>query len=525
MAQVVENSLEQVLLEKFPSLYPEIKQKSLNELKLPMHQGTSLIGFGKILDFYLFWISIKRGTFYFKARKRFEKPKGKKGNLVVLELTDENRDEILSAIDVIYADYLRSLSEDRFSKEMTRIETNQERRQTVKKNQAIAPPIELLWNDVTVAVWEKAEEICDTEIHAYNESLPLLQEIGSATVTQFERIIKLCCEIMSPSLSRNFSIYWAYLQTDKTTLASVASQYDLSRERVRQVTTRVRNRLFYHFKKALLFDHEEYNRCIEALAELFERIGYDIRALVAFGLNGISNRKKEAFLCLVFGEEFCQRIMVEQRQLAIETQAQQALAQKEATLRQEWDKLASKICYPSDTSASLPVSGLEQEFEYPFEKKMQAKLQKFVSLLEIIEHPDLVYYSSQTTDHRPHFLLRLPDGKNILVLTLPTINMALIYNIRRCNELHRFCKERGYGYLILDDRGNSIYDLKNRTLSPELTEQLDTFLQAQGRIVWANIKEIKHRCPVTNADLAAYVLQNKFHFTLNPFCIRYRKDS
>ena len=109
----------------------------------------------------------------------------------------------------------------------------------------------------------------------------------------------------------------------------------------------------------------------------------------------------------------------------------------------------------------------------------------------------------------------------ILVL-MNTVNMAFIYNIQRCNALHSFCKEKGYGYLIIDDRGNSIYDIKSRKLDEELVDTLNNILDSQSMIIWKNIKEIKLTRPVPNEDIAAYVLQNRLYFTMEPFCIKRR---
>lgn len=101
-----------------------------------------------------------------------------------------------------------------------------------------------------------------------------------------------------------------------------------------------------------------------------------------------------------------------------------------------------------------------------------------------------------------------------------TLNMAYIYNTQRFNELHAFCKKNGYGYLITDDRKNSIYDIMHRTVDPELVECLNAVLNKQTMIVWENVKEIKQTRAVSNADIAAYVLQNKLHFTMRPFRIK-----
>ena len=218
--------------------------------------------------------------------------------------------------------------------------------------------------------------------------------------------------------------------------------------------------------------------------------------------------------------------MWEGNRLTERIQTREMLRQKEEDRLEAWSFYREKICYPSSFTVNhvTPVASYEKEKSFDYETKLYKKLKKFEPILEITENPDIVYYSTSQTDHRPHFLLRLPDKTHVLVLVLPTINMAYIYNIERCNELHRFCKEHGYGYLIIDDRGNSIYDIRSRVIDPELVSSFNTILNNQTRIVWRHVKELKETRPISNADIAAYVLQNKLHFTMEPFCIKRRKN-
>ena len=106
---------------------------------------------------------------------------------------------------------------------------------------------------------------------------------------------------------------------------------------------------------------------------------------------------------------------------------------------------------------------------------------------------------------------------------MSTVNLAYVYNVQRCNELHRFCKEHGYGYLIMDDRGSSIYDLMKRELDPELEDMLNGILNRYSMITWEHIKEIKQTRAIPNDDIVTYVLKNKLHFTMSPFCIKHRQ--
>ena len=100
--------------------------------------------------------------------------------------------------------------------------------------------------------------------------------------------------------------------------------------------------------------------------------------------------------------------------------------------------------------------------------------------------------------------------------------MALFYNVRRFNALHQFCKDNGCGYLITDGKKITIYDLKNRHIDKELVELFDEILSEANVILWEDIKRIKEKKGFHNIDIAAYVLQNKLHYSLKTFAIKRR---
>ena len=101
-------NIEAMLLDQQAELYLRIKKKSIDELNLSMGAGNSIIGFGKTLDFYMFWISEKRGTIYFNARREFNRTRT--NNTVKIEFTEANQPVIFNAIDEIYSSYLQVTS-------------------------------------------------------------------------------------------------------------------------------------------------------------------------------------------------------------------------------------------------------------------------------------------------------------------------------------------------------------------------------------------------------------------------------
>ena len=112
--------IESMLLGQQAALYLSIKRKSIEELNLPINVGNSIVGFGKILDFYMFWIGEKRGTVYFNARKEFTRTRA--NNSVKIEFVEENKAAIFDAIDQIYKNYLEANSNGKLQAEIQRVE-------------------------------------------------------------------------------------------------------------------------------------------------------------------------------------------------------------------------------------------------------------------------------------------------------------------------------------------------------------------------------------------------------------------
>lgn len=519
------DNIESMLLDQQAELYLSIKQKSIDELNLPINVGNSIVGFGKILDFYMFWITEKRGTVYFNARKEFTRTRT--DNSVKIEFVVENQDAILDAIDKIYKSYFESKTNGKLGQEIQRVEDKKAVRSTITKNQERSPAVELLWDDITVSTFEKLESSYYEQSDVDTETIQQFSVYGQHLVELFDDILRIMGIKYYPSIFRKISVYREYIESDKGTLADIASQYHISRERIRQFVKCVDDHLFGYFKRMMWFDDAEFNERIERVAAVFKTVDYNMVYLIGYGLVSISDRKKRAIFNMLFGKDFSQKIMEKSQALAEHIQTQNKLIEKDKAILDAWAFYQSKIYYPSNLVAdqSIQVTSYEKELCFDFEQRFFEKLKKFESIIEIIQDPDIVYYSTSQTDHRPHFLLRLPDGTSVLMLVLHTINMAFIYNIERCNALHRFCKENGYGYLVIDDRGNSIYDIRSREVDPDLVACFNALLKNQTMIVWRNIKEIKLTRPVSNADIAAYVLQNKLHFTMEPFCIKLREKT
>ena len=512
-------NIEEMLLVEHAELYSEIKHKSIDELKLPMEVGESFIWFGVLSGFSMFWIRERRGKLYFKARKKYIEDRCR--NCVRIAFDIVNRDEIFEAIDTIYESYLRSLEvkqeEEREPCEDT--QTVDENEQFEKEDSKAL----LMWNDVAVSAFEKVEQAV-RDCAADSDTDKLMNTQSARIERLFDELLQIVARGARESFGRKIAIYAEYIENDKTTLAVIAAKLGVSRECIRRYINTVKRNISDCFGEFICRGGAESERVITELAAAFEAIDYDVVALVAY--TDIGERKKQAILGILFGNNFAKRVMEKSQPLVERTGEWRQELREESALREEWEKLRAKIYYPTDLKAdSIATESFEHEKIYAIEKAVGEKLKKFESFIEIVKTPDIVYYETAQTAHRPDYLLRLSDGTSVLVLALATVNMALIYNIQRCNALHLFCRENGYGYLIIDDRGNSIYDLRCREIAPDLEEQLGAILGDFGEITWDDVKAIKKTRSVLNADIAAYVMQNQLRFTLKPFRIRRRRET
>ena len=511
-------NIEAMLHEKCEDLYLKVKQRS-EELLLPVNVGDNIVGFGLILNFYMFWINAIEGSVVFNVRKRFVR--ARRDNIIRMEFTHENEDAIIEAIDCIYNSYLEAKSSGDIEQEKQKTEERIARRAERKANREQSGEIVLLWNDVTVSVIERAEAKRESIVDESN--IEKYKACGLCIVEQADKILQVIESIMNGRYSRKIAVCRKYVESDGTTLAAVGESYEVSRERIRQIVNGVDRCIFTYFKRAIRWNNAEIKDGLERLAAAFESIEYDVRSLMTYGMSEVSERKKRFIFNMLFGKELSRNLVQESKELGEQIEMHEKLAKKEQKELEAWEFYRSKIKYPSPitVNSDVVISSYETEDDYVCNARLVGRMKKFATVVEVIENPDIVFYATRVTDHRPHLLLRLADKTSVLVLALPVTNMAFSYNIKKANALHMFCKQYGYGYMIIDPyRGTSIYDIKEKEVDGELVDLLNSALDKQGMIMWETVKQIKQTHTVSNEDIAAYVLQNKLNFTLKPFCIK-----
>ena len=195
--------------------------------------------------------------------------------------------------------------------------------------------IQRLWNDVTASTFQKVSAPYDINKAQDNDILPF-KNAGTRIIILFDELLEIMINCSKDSLSRKLRIYRKYIQNDSITLAHSAPEYEVSRERIRQLVKNITNNIFRQFCKFMMLDNVDFNTRIEQLSALLQNIDHDVISLTAFGLTDVSKRKKKAIFNMLFGNAFSLQIIERSNEISNVLEKQNMLCQKYEMLRLEW---------------------------------------------------------------------------------------------------------------------------------------------------------------------------------------------
>ncbi len=489
------------------------------EWHLPIRCKENFVGFGKMHGFYMFWIARKDGVDYFKARVEYAREQPQ--DIAYYPLAAENKAAILGAAEAIYREYMAHGSELEHPRK-TRVKPSEPWKEAQATVIQPEPKVQAL---IHKSPWHEAARRAVSEWRGtMEESEQAVLETAFLQAAQvFSRDVDGLLLLLSNEIrvARTKDIWQRYMLTDAETLEQIGKDYSLTRERIRQLVKRGNRVIAALFVRHCTYGKSEiFDRFIFSMTQALENASSVLPMFLQGAFADWGERKRKAALQLLFGEENGAALFE-----ACESYRKESMdsAKKQKEAVEKLTRLREMIQYPTevyaDTEEQIGTFVIEKEYTHIL--KFRRQLEKMQGYLRFIQKPNIVYYSSTKTDHRPDFLLELENGRRVLVLVLPTLNMAFSYNTKRFQALRDFCERKGYGYLIVDDREQTLWDLEHLPLAPTLKSALDAVLSSKGRILWGDIFEVKEAHGLTSTLIAAYVLQSKLHFVMDSyFCIR-----
>lgn len=349
-----------------------------------------------------------------------------------------------------------------------------------------------------------------------NEHLNEIEQVALATDALFEKMLTHLFSIAKPSKDRG--IFEEHLRTG-CTYAVIAAKLSLSRERIRQRFNKEERRLRRFFKIKMKSDEAILGYLTE-LCDLFDSLeSMGVGAALVMAVKPDNPCLRTFFTNLLFDYVPPKSFSFYKPYAAEKTN--QSIAQA------FWDRYAARITYPAPSKqidlAAIPTQK-QAEGSPAFVQTFFNRLNRLQPYVPFKKHPQLIYHATPSRYYLPDFIIKTPEGYGVLVVIASTRTIATSSNTARFNALHLFCRENGFGYLILSSRDESIYEIKNMELDKELCALLNERLDMQGYLDWSDLFPLTEHFKINDTVIAAFVLQNHLDYFYKPLRIKRKEE-
>jgi len=352
----------------------------------------------------------------------------------------------------------------------------------------------------------------------YEQYLDFGIEIGNLTIA----ILK------QNSTKRNNEIFKKRMNitsSKKNTLQDIATEYNITRERVRQII----NKKNKHIKRY------KYN-----YVELFNKIAdKEILNYFIIGILYTYNKHFLEFILEILDQNIKKPVIEVIKCLLNLPGTDQELNQKMYNLinfpkllnpnaKEKYDSLTTKRHVNLDNNAG--ITELEKmdtivEYESFLEKEILSRLSKTEFVSDIKTQSLVITYQQeeQTYHYYPDIQLLTKDNQLVIIEVKPLYHMIDRKNLLKYQVLKKYCEKKGYGYAMIDERYNSIETILKHNVDSSISESFIFYLREKGKINYKEYRAFKETFLLTLEDLAKIVISNcdTIEFNHSPFYIKY----
>lgn len=366
-----------------------------------------------------------------------------------------------------------------------------------------------------------------------------------------ELLLRSAEEILTDRQYQILLLRYGFLDGETQTLASIGSQFGVSRERIRQIEMQLVRRLKTSYRSqkrgdvALRTQIQSYVRdclCIDTEGA--------VERMVAFAnqeLHGMP-RAMTLVLHLIYQRDADIHIQAYEEYLrtcAVEFADQVKYERK----RQKLLTLLNSVIWPPHvqhyTRDSLCHITQQRAVSYTgaghagtfFSQKLQESVE-YESQMEMFFYQridaidDVVWYQVQPfaieyewygtmRQYYPDVLMLLNDGYCVVVEVKGRYDMGLHVNLSKWSALRTFCMQQGYGLLVTDGR-IAIQDLVRYPVD-ESTQQLVLNALECESLSWNGYKALREQCDLQWLDFVSIILKHRLIWKLRPFTVSKRQ--
>ena len=484
--------------------------KFYTDRELPIDENDAIIGFGKVHDFYQSYISVKHGKVMFTARKAYYKSYG--GNRISTELKEENREVIFEALNNIYSQYI--MRGDAYAEASGFLKKMKESRRSTKslyeENETTIVAHGYLTADAIL-------ELCrsgvltesDEEEKTYGEHAARVTEALAEAVNSAEHLCgnNFCRFECNGILARYYGLDGSGGEGYRELGVAFGVSHEFARKECarRQQATEAYYRLYSE-------KFTELHRIINAV----ER--EKTLAFVKYGLLSRYGKKAATFLLkTMYGSDAAEAVVDAARKAKV-------VKTVSAVDDGNYPFIKELARFPEE-AVIYEVSGAECEIYDPASLPSQLRwvyirLLKDDAVRSAEYRPEREAFTLFSKEKHPDFLITLRTGERVFLSVTDTIKLASEYRRKYIEALVQYCAERGYGYVVCDYYGRTREDLARIPVHAEAERELDSILESPPYLIdWQELKGVREKYGLKNADMAAYILKKGLAMMLKPFYV------
>lgn len=304
----------------------------------------------------------------------------------------------------------------------------------------------------------------------------------------------------------HLELYKEHVFSEKITLETLGKKSNITRERVRQIVKSENEKLLVKFH---LISNISIKNKIDELISRYENEKF--LSFIFYGFCMDHSRKYIIVLLnVIYGSETIGNTILEK----IDEFASFKGRNKSMTLEE-----ISK--FPGNTTCKIDFESLystKKDFSYKIFDDARELIDKLSDVDEIINNPDISFEGLT-----PTFAIKLHNSKIIFAYICNKVKFAVYYNKERFEALDSFCKNNGCGYVIMDDKLNTKFQLENVILAEEIQTTLDNHFTKNKTLNWGEVKSFREKLNCNSDFIITYILQNNLFFSFQPYIIM-KKD-
>lgn len=376
-----------------------------------------------------------------------------------------------------------------------------------------------------------------------------------------EYFILAQAEALTARESRIVDLRYGLTNGEPQTLEQVGQAFGISRERIRQILTRVFRKIYYKGKRQIKDQTEgTIGRLLLYLERRLrpEETG-NIDRILAFSQEELAylpqiTHALPLLTSLLYGsgiqaEEYLSQLINLYRQ---EEFALRRAARAKTTFKNLLDSVIWPPQITRDSHTLELASKLSRQREVPpdgegksgrfFSQKLDRDVQyesllELQFLLQLEKVKEVVLYQEQPfvipyeldgipRTYYPDIFFVIEDGRGVVVEIKQRYQMALYENLAKWSALYKYCIQTGWGLLVTDGC-RSFQKLQQREFPEAFQTALLIALEnsKDGSLSWKEYRSIRDQHKATWDDFIAVILKNRLVWRLQPFVLMKRRSS